>query len=210
MNPKIRRIVLIATAVVVVIGGAAYFALRASAGDPSLKLSGTIEATEIQLASEAGGRVQSLSVQEGDTVQKWGRLASVYSEATQVNEVITSPIDGVVLNRLVEPDEFVAPGSPVLVVASMNDLSVTVFVPEDSYGQVHLGETVDVKVDSFPNKTFSAKVTHIGEQAEYTPRNVQTAEGRKTTVFAIKLALAPTGGKLKPGMPADVYFQITP
>ena len=39
---------------------------------------------------------------------------------------------------------------------------------------------------------------------------VQTTEGRKTTVFAIKLTLAPSDGKLKPGMPADVYFQIKP
>jgi len=210
MNAKIRRIGLIAVAVVAVIGGAAYFALHASAGDPSMKLSGTIEATEIQLASQAGGRVQSIAVHEGDSVQKWQRLASIYSEATQVNETITSPIDGVVLNRLVEPDEMVAPGSPVLVVASMNDLTVTVYVPEDSYGQVTLGEAVDVKVDSFPNETFAAKVAHISDQAEYTPRNVQTVEGRKTTVFAIKLALAPSGGKLKPGMPADVYFEIKP
>jgi HlyD family secretion protein len=35
---------------------------------------------------------------------------------------------------------------------------------------------------------------------------VQTAEGRATTVFAVKLAVDNAGGKLKPGMPADVYF----
>ena len=64
-----------------------------------------------------------------------------------------------------------------------------------------------MKVDSFPNETFTAKVTRIADQAEFTPRNVQTAEGRATTVFAVKLAVDNAGGKLKPGMPADVYFE---
>jgi HlyD family secretion protein len=48
---------------------------------------------------------------------------------------------------------------------------------------------------------------YISDKAEFTPRNVQTVEGRKTTVFAIKLMLADAGGKLKPGMPADVLFK---
>ncbi len=63
-----------------------------------------------------------------------------------------------------------------------------------------------MKVDSFPDESFTAKVTRIAEQAEFTPRNVQTAEGRATTVFAVKLAVDNAGGRLKPGMPADVYF----
>jgi HlyD family secretion protein len=61
-------------------------------------------------------------------------------------------------------------------------------------------------VDSFPGQTFEAAVVHIADQAEYTPRNVQTAEGRRTTVFAVKLAVENPDGKLKPGMPADVSF----
>jgi HlyD family secretion protein len=63
-----------------------------------------------------------------------------------------------------------------------------------------------VTVDSFPGETFTATVTYISSQAEFTPRNVQTVEGRKNTVFAVKLKLEDTSGKLKPGMPADVTF----
>jgi hypothetical protein len=40
-----------------------------------------------------------------------------------------------------------------------------------------------------------------------TPPNVQTVEGRKTTVFAVKLTLMENNRKLKPGMPADVTFE---
>jgi HlyD family secretion protein len=61
-------------------------------------------------------------------------------------------------------------------------------------------------VDSFPGMQFNAQVTYIADQAEFTPRNVQTAEGRSATVFAIKLTVADPEGRLKPGMPADVIF----
>jgi HlyD family secretion protein len=63
-----------------------------------------------------------------------------------------------------------------------------------------------VGVDSFPTQLFFAKVTRIADQAEFTPRNVQTAEGRQTTVFAVELSVQNATGLLKPGMPADVTF----
>ena len=49
-------------------------------------------------------------------------------------------------------------------------------------------------------------MTHIADQAEFTPRNVQTVEGRSATVYAIKLTVVDPQGRLKPGMPADVSF----
>ncbi len=61
-------------------------------------------------------------------------------------------------------------------------------------------------VNSFPGQTFSGTVSFISNQAEFTPKNVQTVDSRQTTVYAIKLDLAPNGGMLKPGMPADVHF----
>jgi len=62
-------------------------------------------------------------------------------------------------------------------------------------------------VDAFPGQVFKGSVRRIADRAEFTPRNVQTVEGRKSTVFAVVLALDPSGGKLKPGMPADVTFR---
>ena len=81
-----------------------------------------------------------------------------------------------------------------------------VYVPEDQYGEIMLGDSAVVSVDSFPDEFFDAVVTRIADQAEYTPRNVQTEEDRKTTVFAVELSVEDLGGKLKPGMPADVTF----
>ena len=67
-----------------------------------------------------------------------------------------------------------------------------------------------VTADSFPGEQFSARVVHIADQAEFTPRNVQTESGRRTTVFAVKLAIANAGGVLKPGMPVDARIRWSP
>lgn len=120
---------------------------------------------------------------------------------------VAAPADGVVLTRSVEPGEVVNPGSIILTLANLADLTLTVYIPEDRYGEVTLGAMAEVTVDSFPGETFSATVVSISDRAEFTPRNVQTVEGRKTTVFAIKLRLDDPEGKLKPGMPADVTFK---
>jgi HlyD family secretion protein len=119
---------------------------------------------------------------------------------------LTAPAAGVILARTIEPGGLAVPGATLLVIGQLDDLTITVFVPEDRYGNVSLGQTAQVTVDSFPGVTFTGKVTHIADQAEFTPRNVQTATGRKTTVFAIKLSIDNGEGKLKPGMPADVKF----
>lgn len=120
--------------------------------------------------------------------------------------VVYAPASGVVLVREVEPGEVIQPGSTVIVIGKLDRLTITVYLPEDRYGEVALGEVAWVSVDSFPGRVFSARVTHIANQAEFTPRNVQTAEGRRTTVFAVELGIEDTEGKLKPGMPADVRF----
>ena len=127
---------------------------------------------------------------------------------TQISKLIVyAPMDGVILVRNVEPGEFVQPGATALSMADLNSLTITVYVPEDRYGQISLGQQADVKVDSFPGTTFNAEITYIADQAEFTPRNVQTVEGRSSTVYAIKLKVSDSEGKLKIGMPADVVFK---
>jgi len=116
-------------------------------------------------------------------------------------------MDGVIITRNVEPGEFVQPGAVTFTMANLNDLTITVYVPEDQYGNISLGQEASVTVDSFPGETFDAVVTHIADQAEFTPRNVQTVEGRSSTVFAIKLKVTDFKGDLKIGMPADVVFK---
>jgi HlyD family secretion protein len=120
--------------------------------------------------------------------------------------LVTAPLSGVVLARSIEPGEVLLAGAPALSIGQLDRLTVTVFLPEDRYGQVDLGDHVDLSVDAFPDRLFDAVVTRIADRAEFTPRNVQTQEGRRTTVFAIELTVADPDGLLKPGMPADVTF----
>jgi len=119
---------------------------------------------------------------------------------------VAAPVDGVVMTRNAEPGSVVSAGTALLTLARLDELTITVYVPEDRVGEVMLGQTANVAVDSFPGVVFTATVTYISDQAEFTPRNIQTVSGRKSTVFAIKLQVQDPNGKLKPGMPADVTF----
>jgi HlyD family secretion protein len=120
--------------------------------------------------------------------------------------IVLAPVDGVVVTRNTEPGSVVNAGATLLTLARLDELTITVYVPEDRVGEVGLGQAAEVSVDSFPGFVFNSVVTYISNQAEFTPRNVQTVSGRKNTVFAIKLRLKDASEKLIPGMPADVTF----
>ena len=79
-------------------------------------------------------------------------------------------------------------------------------MPEDRYGRISVGDKATLQVDAFPDRSFTAEVTQIADRAEFTPRNVQTASGRKATVYGVTLAVEGKSGRLKPGMPADLRF----
>lgn len=117
---------------------------------------------------------------------------------------LSAPAAGVVLTRSAAQGEMAVPGAPLLVLGKVERLTLTIYVPEERYGRILLGQSLEVRVDSFPGETFPATVERIAGQAEFTPRNVQTADSRKTTVFAVKLVVQNRDEKLKPGMPADV------
>ncbi|MBN2501260.1 MAG: efflux RND transporter periplasmic adaptor subunit, partial [Anaerolineales bacterium] len=119
---------------------------------------------------------------------------------------LTAPVAGTVLFRSVDPGEVAQPSAPLITLAQLDELTITVYVQEDRYGAVLIGTEAVVEVDSFPGAEFNAEVVRIADQAEFTPRNVQTQEGRRATVYAIKLDVENLDGKLKPGMPADVTF----
>jgi HlyD family secretion protein len=122
---------------------------------------------------------------------------------------VYAPMSGVVLTRNVEPGEFVQPGATTLTIGNINELTITVYIPENRYGEISLGQSATLTADSFPDVTFNATVIQIADKAEFTPRNVQTVEGRSSTVFAIKLSVQDPDGMLKIGMPADVAFSAS-
>ena len=121
---------------------------------------------------------------------------------------IAAPVDGIVMTRSVDPGNVVNPGTELLSLARLNDLTITVYIPEIDNGKIKLGQNAMVSVDAFPGETFNATVAQISNQPVFLPRTTQTASGSTTTVYAIQLELKDTSGKIKPGMPADVSFVL--
>jgi HlyD family secretion protein len=119
---------------------------------------------------------------------------------------VAAPSDGVILTSTVKQGEVIGAGSTAMTLGDLSNLTIVVYVPETLYGQLNLGQSATILVDSFPGETFTAAVIEIANQAEFTPRNVQSVEGRGATVYAITLRVNDPEGKLKPGMPADVTF----
>jgi len=165
-------------------------------GDQSLQL--TTAQAGVDQAAAAVGQAEAMLTQI--------QAALAVIDAQLAKTVVYAPVSGVVLNRNLEVGEIVTPGGIVVVIVQLEEVELIVYIPETEYGNVNLGDEVSITVDSFPGETFSGTVVHISDQAEFTPRNVQTVEGRQATVYAIKLSVPNANLKLKPGMPADVTF----
>ncbi len=113
---------------------------------------------------------------------------------------------GLVTQVVVHRGEVALPGTPLMEIADLREVTLTVYVSTPDLGRVRLGQAVQVSVDSFPGRVFEGRVTRIADQAEFTPKTVQTQEERVNTVFAVEISLANPDGALKPGMPADAAF----
>jgi multidrug resistance efflux pump len=158
---------------------------------------------------------QSLQVQAAESGVKQAEAALAQAQAALAlidvqmeKAVIRAPMDGVVLTRNLETGETAAPGGVVMKIGYLHEVELVVYIPETEYGKVHIGDAVSITVDSFLGETFTGSVVYISDRAEFTPRNVQTVEGRRATVYAVKLSVPNLDMKLKPGMPADVAFGL--
>jgi len=160
---------------------------------------------------KAGARPEQIAaaaaLSTAAAAQQAAAEAALQIASTQLERfTITAPMDGVILERAIQPGEFITPGGTLLVLADLSRLTLTLYVPEDQYGRITLGQEFEITVDSFPNQAFTGVVSYISDQAEFTPRNVQTIASRKLTVYAVRLTIANNFNRLKQGMPANIYF----
>jgi HlyD family secretion protein len=118
---------------------------------------------------------------------------------------VYSPLDGVVLEKYLEPGEVVSPGSPMYKLADMNRFWMKIYVAEPDLGKIILGRPMEVRVDAMPDP-IRATVTWTSPEAEFSPKNVQTRKARAELVYAVKLTLETGRPGLKIGMPAEAYF----
>jgi HlyD family secretion protein len=116
---------------------------------------------------------------------------------------IASPIDGVVITRLVEPGEIVSAGQTLLTVIDPDNIYLRGYVPEGDIGKIRVGQKARVFLDSDPDRPLNGRVTAIDTQASFTPENIYFQEDRVKQVFGMKIRIDHPEGFAKPGMPAD-------
>ncbi|HEY66097.1 MAG TPA: HlyD family efflux transporter periplasmic adaptor subunit [Caldilineae bacterium] len=164
-----------------------------------------VEQAKAELARLLEGASQE-QIEVAEAGLKQAESALDHLMAQREKFTLRAPRSGVVVARPANRGEAVVPGTPLLKIADLDQVTLTVYVPEDKIGLVRLGDEVSVTVDSFPDRTFIGRVTYIADRAEFTPKNVQTAEERVNMVFAVKITLPNPDHDLKPGMPADADF----
>jgi HlyD family secretion protein len=126
-------------------------------------------------------------------------------EKMRTDAVVVAPVSGIVTQTLSDAGEMVAPRVPILVVTDLDHAWANLFVPEPFMPMVALGEAVNLVTDA--GNTVPGKITFISPQAEFTPRNVQTAEERSKLVYRIKVSVDNSAGVLKQGMPVDAELR---
>lgn len=151
----------------------------------------------------AGARQQELDAASGRVAAASAQLAILDHDLDSAS--ITAPTDGVVASRLIEPGELVAPGQALLVLIDLDRAWANAFVPEPLVPTLRIGAAATVVTDA--GDRLAGTVTFISPQAEFTPRNVQTAEERAKLVYRVKVTVDNRDGILKPGMPVEVEFQ---
>jgi HlyD family secretion protein len=180
----------------------------------------TIEGADAQLARAQGalneGIANELQIQRGQE-EVAVRAAEIDRSKAQMAVIdaqlkdmeVTSPMDGIVLVKSAEIGEILAPGSPVITVGDIEHPWLRAYVSERDLGRIKIGAPVKVTTDSFPGKVYPGHVSFISSEAEFTPKQIQSKEGRVRLVYRIKIAIENSRRELKSNMPADAEIQLS-
>jgi HlyD family secretion protein len=120
---------------------------------------------------------------------------------------LQAPFNGILSSRNVEPGEVVSPGREVFSISDLSVVDLKIFVEETEIGDVKPGQKADVKIDTFPDKTYHGRVSYISPEGEFTPKIIQTRKERVKLVYLVKVTLPNPDFELKSGMPADAWLR---
>ena len=154
---------------------------------------------------EVGPSEEQVALAEAQVRMAEAAVRLIDAQISQLT--LTAPIEGVVTGRSGRAGEVATAGRPLLTVANLDSVTLDVYIPENRIGYVQVGQEVEVQVGSFPTRVFIGHVARIADEAEFTPRNVQTQEERANLVFAVTVRIPNPAQTLKPGMPADATFR---
>ncbi len=149
---------------------------------------------------------QQLVQRAADLGQRQADLSVVQTQLDDTEAF--SPIGGVVLVKSAEVGEVIAAGTAVLTVGDIDHPWVRAYIGENDLGRVKLGANANVTTDSYPGKTYHGRVSFISSEAEFTPKQIQTAEERAKLVYRVKIELENPNGELKSNMPADAEILL--
>ncbi len=151
---------------------------------------------------EEGTRTEDLAIARHELAEAEDRVVRLQSQLDEGE--VHAPSDAVVEAIDMEPGDLVPGGTPLATLVRADELWVRCFVPATMVTFVHVGDKVQVQVDSRPDETFEGEVLRVNRVAEYTPRNVQTFEQRQDQVFGVKVRIHDKEDALRPGMAAAV------
>ena len=119
---------------------------------------------------------------------------------------IRSPLDGTVLSRYHEPGEWVSPGVKLLTLANIKDIWAYIYVPQPVVARLAPGQRLTGYLPEQGLRPFSGTILKINDEAEFTPKNVQTRAERERLVFGVKVSFLGANAEeiLKPGMTIEV------
>lgn len=128
---------------------------------------------------------------------------------TIADATVISPASGIVTHKAIEQGEFVGLGITILTVAELDEVHLEIFVAEAELGRLRLGQTAEVRIDSYPDRAFGGQIIFISPEAEFTPKNIQTKEERVKLVYRVKIKIPNPENILKSGMPADATIDLS-
>ena len=166
----------------------------------------------VRAARETVARLRAGSRQEEVDAARARVAAAAAQIATWEKAIadatITAPIAGVVSEKLAETGELLQPRGPVVVLTDLEHVWANVYVDEPVVPRLRLGQPATLFTDG-GGPGIAGIVSYISSKAEFTPRNVQTAEDRSKLVYRVKVSVNNAGGTLKAGMPveAEIPFQ---
>lgn len=145
-------------------------------------------------------------------------VAAMTAEAQRLEEqlgetVITAPRTARVLYRLAEPGEVLPAGGRVATLIDPTDVFMTVFLPTSEAGRLSIGADARIVLDAVPEIAIPAKVSFVASRAQFTPRQVETADERAKLMFRVKLKIDPAllgryKERVKTGLPGVAYIDV--
>ena len=151
----------------------------------------------------AGARPQEIAAARARVAMVDAQIASLQKNAGDA--VVKAPVGGIVTSRLLDTGEMAAPRSPIVVITDLDHAWANVYVDERVVPWLTIGQAATIVTDA--GQRIVGTITFISPKAEFTPRNVQTADERSKLVYRVKVTVDNRNGILKPGMPVEAELQ---